>query len=244
VDGSAHCFACGYHQHAKRYLPKVKEQNDAEKAVLPRDFTREVPAKGWKWLLQYGLPYSYWKPYTGYSPAEDRLILTVGSPVQFSIGRYLGPDANEGRGGERGRSVRLQGKAGDVLPVSVGSHRKWKLWGDRHRYAEVLGLQNSGAYEGVVLVEDIISAHKVAQVAPALALFGTDIHKTAIQTLRSLKRPIALWLDEDMYGDLPRRINRLTTFLNVPVTFIRKRKDPKEYSLDEIKGILSAKEVL
>ena len=221
LDGSAHCFACGHHIHAKRYLPKVKEEH-VEKSVLPRDFTREVPAEGWKWLLQYGLPYSYWKPLTGYSPAEERLILTVGNPVRFSIGRYVGRNA-----GERARE-------------SPG-FRKWKVYGDRLGYAELLGDASSSPYEVVVLVEDVISSHKVAQVAPAMALFGTDVHKKALQALRALKRPVVLWLDEDQYRVLPRKINRLQAFLDVPVRFIRKRKDPKEYSVEEIKEILNEK---
>lgn len=94
--------------------------------------------------------------------------------------------------------------------------------------------------ETVVLVEDLISAHKVAQVTKAIPLFGTSIHIKVIQALRALKRPVALWLDEDQYGYLPRKINRLQTFLDVPVTFIRMRKDPKRYSIDEIKEILNA----
>lgn len=219
LDGSAHCFACGHHIHANRYVPKLKEVDRVEKSVLPRDFTREVPAAGWKWLLQYGLPYSYWKPLTGYSPADERLILTVGNPVQFSIGRYVGGNAEQ-----RARE-------------SPG-FRKWKVYGDRLGHAELLGDTSSDSYEGIVVVEDIISSHKVAQVAPALALFGTDIHKKALQALRALKRPVALWLDEDQYRVLPRKINRLQAFLDVPVVFIRKRKDPKEYSLEEIKEIL------
>lgn len=220
-DGSRHCFACGFHEFPKHYIRKVKEER-VEKDTIPRDFTREVPAAGWKWLLQYGLPYTYWKPYTGYSPSTERLVLTYGNPPRFSIGRYVGSDARE-----RAR-------------VDPG-FRKWRVWGDRLGYAEVLGNTNPDSPEGlmpVVLVEDIVSGHKVAQVAPCLPLFGTAVHRKAIQALVPLKRPVALWLDEDQYGYLPKKIGRLQTFLDVPVRFIRQRKDPKEYSLDEIKEIL------
>jgi hypothetical protein len=224
-DGSAHCFAnCGYHKHPRLYVRKEVNHADENKAVLPRDFTREVPAAGWKWLLQYGLPYSYWKPFTGYSPAEERLILLVGDPTVFSIGRYVGGNAEQ-----RARE-------------SPG-FRKWRIYGDRAGFAQVLGTENTGPTEAVapiVLVEDIISWHKVAQVAPSLCLFGTDIHSKAIQVLKPFKRPVSLWLDEDQYGVLPKKITRLQTFLDVPVAFIRKRKDPKEYSTQEIKEIVYA----
>jgi len=45
---------------------------------------------GWKWLLQYGLPLSYWQKHCGYSEKENRLVFTVGTPTRFSIGRLLG----------------------------------------------------------------------------------------------------------------------------------------------------------
>lgn len=209
-DGSAHCFSCGYHIHPKRFVPKVKTDGNENKAVLPRDFTREVPAAGWKWLLQYGLPYTYWKPYTGYSPAEERLILTVGDGPRFSQGRYVGAEG----------------------------HRKWKFYGDGHGFVDVLG-NTSSADSAVVVVEDLISQHKVAQVTPSISLFGTNLHDIAMRSLIALKRPVVLWLDGDQYPLLAPKINRLQTFLRAPVRYIRTDKDPKEFKLEEINEILS-----
>lgn len=209
-DGGAYCFSCGYYQPPKfqlKFLTPIDKVQNAEKEVLPRDFTREIPAEGWKWLLQYGLPYSYWKPYTGYSPAHNRLILTFGSPIRFSQGRAL----------------------------TVGDS-KWRFYGDGHNYVETLGKQLS---KEVVLVEDLISAHKVAQVTSCIPLFGTNIHDTVVKELRILKRPVALWLDDDQYVYLPRKINRLKTLLDLPIRYIRTTKDPKSYSNNEIKEILT-----
>lgn len=197
---------------------------DENKAVLPADFTREVPAAGWKWLLQYGLPYSYWKPFVGYSPKDERLVLTFGSPTRFSIGRYVGTD--QGEKGTAGRWIRRP-------------PRKWFFWGDGHGYVEVLDAQKKGdSSEAVVLVEDLISAHKVAQVQPALCLFGTNVHDRAIKELIAFKRPVTLWLDWDQAGLLAPKLNRLQTILDRPARHIWMGKDPKEYTLDEIKAIL------
>lgn len=208
-DGSGHCFSCGYHLHPKFQLKFFNTEvlDDSPKAVLPRDFTREVPAEGWKWLLQYGLSYSYWKPFTGYSPKENRLILTVGEPIRFSQGRAL----------------------------SVGD-RKWKNYGDGHSFVETYGKELSGP---VVLVEDLISAHKVAQISPSIPLFGTTIYDNIINDLRALNKPVKLWLDADQYQLLPKKINRLQTFLSHPVEYIYTSLDPKEYSMSDIKNILT-----
>jgi hypothetical protein len=187
--------------------------NDKEKDILPRDFTREVPAEGWKWLLQYGLPHSYWKTYCGYSPSEDRLIITHGNPIRFSIGRLLKQQRPS---------------------QSVGG-RKWKLYGDGHAWCKTIGEQLSGP---IVLVEDVVSAHKVGQVVPCLCLFGTDVHKAAIRELIRLNRPVVLWLDRDQYALLPKKIGRLQAFLSHPVSYISTELDPKDCTIAEIKELL------
>jgi hypothetical protein len=233
-DGSSHCFAnCGYHRFAKGFVKKENQSVNENKDVLPFDFSRTIPAEGWRWLLQYGLPYTYWLPYVGYSEATDRLIVTVGSPPRFSIGRYIGDDARE-----RARND--------------PTFRKWRIWGDRHSHVEVLGEHFT---EGpVVLVEDIISAHKVGQVATCIPLFGTKVLDSVLKKLIQFKRqastdaagaaqrrPVVLWLDEDQYTLLPPKINRLQTFIGASVRHVRTDRDPKALSLEHIKEILNGK---
>lgn len=205
-DDSGHCFSCGFHVFPKHIVRKVEENVDESKTVLPVDFSREVPAAGWKWLLQYGLSYSYWKPYIGYSETHDRLVFTFGQPPRFSIGRSLSDEP---------------------------SKRKWRMWGDGHGYVEILGNKTGGS--SCVLVEDLISAHKVAQVSPCICLFGTNIHDVAVQELVRFNGPTTLWLDRDQYTLLPKKIGRLQTFLRHPVRYVSTDKDPKEYSSEEIK---------
>jgi DNA primase len=89
-----------------------------------------------------------------------------------------------------------------------------------------------------VLVEDLVSAHKVRQVTACLPLFGTTLYPKTVQALRALKRPVVLWLDSDQYTLLPPKINRLQAFLDVPVRFVKTEKDPKAYSLEEIRATL------
>lgn len=209
-DGGKHCFSCGFHVYPKFSLPVKQEPlNVKEKAVLPRDFSREVPAEGWKWLLQYGLSYSYWKPFTGFTEEENRLVITFGNPIRFSIGRYLGDDKKQ---------------------------RKWFFYGDGHSYVETLG---RGLSKETVLVEDIVSAHKVAQVAQCICLFGTNIHDLAIKELTNNNGPVILWLDADQYQQLPKKIGKLQTFVKWPVKYVHTNKDPKYYSTDEIRKILN-----
>lgn len=242
-DGTVHCYACGYHPAPKVPLLKKETISGSEdKAVLPFDFSREVPTRAWKWLLQFGLSYSYWKPFVGWSEYYSRLILTVGSPTRFSIGRYIEGVVAEGNGvGADGNGLgRPPGSIAGVLEASLSggpSTRKWRIWGDRGEYVEVLGGRSEGP---VVLVEDLISAHKVAQVSTCIPLFGTKVLDSTMRTLVSLKRPVALWLDADQYPLLAPKINRLQTFLEAPVRYIHTDKDPKRYGITEIQDIVSA----
>lgn len=214
ADGGAHCFSCGYHRSAdfrvklNNLIAKENNNNEREKACLPIDFTREVPTAGWKWLLQYGLPYSYWKTYCGFTEKENRIVFPIGNPIRFSIGRTLSVEGS-----------------------------KWRVYGDKSSYVEVIGEQLLGE---IVLVEDVISAHKVAAAGfTTIPLFGTSIHDLIIKKLQAFKRPVALWLDSDQYSYLPRKIGRLQALLGLPVRHIRTEKDPKEYSSTEIKEILT-----
>lgn len=328
-DGSGHCFSCGHHELPSgiRRLHSVTERLVSEtETALPRDFTREVPAAAWRWLLQYGLPYSYWKPYVGWSPSYSRLVITHGNPVETSVGRFIDltpgsaevvarhQDARMERDGERavrepstgiqtlldggvhsgnrtahdgvpwlsdpsatqpvgqglGRvsgssgtqdarrgSLAAAGNAGGTggtqntqdagaLRLRAGGEgrlqlpRKWLQWGEKSRTARILEHSGTCTPEGIVcVVEDIISAHKVAQCVPCLPLFGTALYPKALSALRALKRPVALWLDSDQAPLLAPKINRLQTFLDVPVRVVKTRKDPKEYSTEEISEILA-----
>lgn len=109
-DGSKHCFACGYHVSGRSFTQLVAPSKLIKK-THPLDFQRQVPTEALKWLLQYGLPYSYWKDYIGWSEGSQRLVLEIGSPVAFSIGRYFGNEIQ----------------------------RKWKVWGNSHTTAHLIG---------------------------------------------------------------------------------------------------------
>ena len=226
-DGGAHCFSCGYHR-----FPRIEENlafslsrvdnekiRAKNKAVLPDDFTRDVPVAALKWLLQYELPWSYWKETIGFSPKEARLVFLVGNPVQFSIGRYI-PEL--------------------AVAPRTGSHamrRKWYVWGDSHKHAEVVGGNGSGS---VVLVEDLISAHKLAYGtnATAVPLFGTMLHPCHLYYIRQEQRPVIIWLDKDQQGLVGKKANQLAVLTGVPVRTITTAKDPKCLSLTEIRNQL------
>lgn len=213
ADGGAHCFSCGFHRFPRLYSgPSDSSVLKPDAALLPSDFTREVPTEAWKWLLQYGLPYTYWKPHCGYSPYHQRLVFLVGEPAQFSIGRLIGePSGNH------------------------ANRRKWFVWGNSHKHCEVV---NPGTSGHVALVEDLVSAHKAGQVVATIPLFGTKIHPCHLYYLQGIEGTITLWLDKDQEGVVYKQANWLQMMTGKPVKVLITDKDPKGYPVEKIKELL------
>lgn len=198
-DGSKYCFACHYRVFANHRV--VLEKDAKPTALYPGDFQRNVPAKALKWLLGYGLSYTYWAPLIGWSESWQRLIFEVGDDPSFTIGRYFGEE----------------------------NRRKWHVWGESHATAHSIG-------EGkeVVLVEDVVSMHKVGQITTCMALFGTQIHPAHVRYLNYLKLPIIIWLDKDQEHRVKSIAFRLQSLLGLPCQVVSTEKDPKELTEKQI----------
>lgn len=215
-NGGGWCFSCGYSIRASFNPNRINAVNETireqDQRVLPNDFTRDVPAHAWKWLLQYGLSLRYWLPYVGWSEKDSRLIFTVGSPAEFSLGRFI--------------------------PKSDGetNKRKWFAYGDCHRTPHIFG--DYFQAKEIVLVEDLISAHKVGTVSCAIPLFGTKVFETVYPLLRRSKLPVVIWLDKDQQDTLSKKAYNLSTLISSPVSYIITELDPKALSTDTIKELL------
>lgn len=238
-DDGAYCFACYYKEPPRirallgELLNKEKE-NVPKNKVLPASFTREVPQRAWQWLFKFGLGYSYWKDKVGFAPEENRLVFLVGNPVAFSIGRYISPTLF---GEPEGRIQMGQGSEDGTVVSSEGRPpRKWYAYGEPHKHCEVLS-PDSGPGETVVLVEDIISAHKVARITNCIPLFGTQIHKSHMYYLMNQDKPIRIWLDKDQEHNVHKITLHLQSMVNVPVSVIITEDDPKWQSMQTIKEL-------
>jgi len=125
---------------------------------------------------------------------------------------------------------------GGGLPIQrTKGTAKWFVWGDCHRHAEVVGADKG---EAIVLVEDLISAHKVGQLTTTVPLFGTMVHNPVMYYLLNDPRPVKLWLDKDQDGNVKKTAIRLQTILNKPVEIIITDNDPKLLTTQQIGELL------
>jgi len=80
-DGSSYCFSCASYSPPRYYMGEPREKERLNAAVLPVDFTREVPSHALRWLLQYHLPFSYWSPFIGWSEKDSRVMVGTANAI-------------------------------------------------------------------------------------------------------------------------------------------------------------------
>lgn len=86
----------------------------------------------------------------------------------------------------------------------------------------------------MVLVEDLISAAKVAQVTTAIPLFGTKIHPCHLYYLQNGNGPVFLWLDKDQELNVKRQAAQLAALIGRDVHIITTNDDPKKLTVKDI----------
>lgn len=104
------------------------------------------------------------------------------------------------------------------------------------------GLWNSHIAPGeyVVVVEDILSAIRINEYLPAVALCGTKTDNTTKETLTKLAKTIILWLDSDIPGQVACNKLRRSLQLTNEVRVIRTALDPKCYKPKDLESYLLA----
>lgn len=127
-----------------------------------------------------------------------------------------------------------------ALPSSTP--RKWYVWGDSHKHAEIVAACGSSDVKDkpVVLVEDLVSAHKVANAGYiAMPLFGVNWHPCHVYYLMQEQCPVVLWLDKDQAGTIMRKAMGLQALVGCPVRTVVTDNDPKALTFKEINEQLS-----
>lgn len=100
-----------------------------------------------------------------------------------------------------------------------------------------------GKGDTIVLVEDILSAIKVARLSPnycSSPLLGCSIHKDTIQSLQGKFKSVRVWLDRDKAIEAI-KIAKQFRERGVESDVIITEKDPKEYSKEELFEWLKSK---
>lgn len=196
---------------------KNKPEQETPDVRLPGDFTNDIvmyTPKGYAWLLQYGITDEEISLYNiGYSPYYKRIIFPVyqEDELVYWQGRLINGDDE----GPKWLNIKKKGRENIYF------------------YAPCLADKKIG---GVVLVEDIVSAIKIARVAESIALLGSYIPDKLLLSLKD--RIVFIWLDEDKRLSAMKNVLRFNS-VGIKVKLRVTKKDPKCYEEEGIWRILN-----
>lgn len=228
VDGSAWCFGCHYRERSTSapaaYLRRegTGVSEDVQEAPrIPDDCGTSFSPAAVEWLAQYHLdiPTAIRRGVV-YSESRDQIIYQLGNVWQARNLRQGGSDGNSRRRFSKNFT------SGNVNECT-------------HIYAvQQLDLRLGGS--GLVIVEDPVSAIRVAALYDAMPLLGSHLATSRLNALAGLYGPssrVYIWLDSDKLKE-SRAIAERFKLVGVDARVIYTEYDPKCYTNEEIRNIL------
>lgn len=153
-----------------------------------------------------------------WSPSRQQLIFTFrddNNEIILAQGRNFHPLAKS--------RYQTYGSPEDCLPIY---YQNKETEGNNHSNTRAL-----------VVVEDCLSAIKIARQSDSMPVLSSDLSRTKLKRLARQFGAFLVWLDSDMYHKAQRIAQRLE-FLGCEAKAVWTPLDPKEYSDKEISNVL------
>lgn len=217
--GSWYCFSCGRSgRDFSAFLPgNLTDGGSCGRGVersiltLPDDISTDYSEEVLSWVFKYNVRVEeLLKHNVKYSQWRNQLIFTWYSEDNELLGyqaRNFHPSAKQ--------KYFTQGSINDLIPTYY--------YRDAHLPTDCL-----------VLVEDCLSAIKIARLSDAMPCLSSDLPRDKLKRLARLYKRFKVWLDSDMYHKAQRIAKRLQ-LLGCEADVIWTQDDPKCYSCDELK---------
>lgn len=235
-DGSGWCFGCHLfipvrNSGAIHDVHTQSEHSEHDFLRLPPDACKDFPEQVVSWLRKYDISVEEALKWGWlYSPWYNQLIFpfygthrysgTEGEPGDTDLLLYQARNFDQGRASKR--KYYNQGSPADVLPIfTVGGNQFSSL--EKHQ-------------RRLVVVEDCVSAAKIARQSDAMPLLGSYLPARKITALKRLYDGLVVWLDADKYKEAC-NISDLCKWIGMSTKVIFTELDPKEYSDEEIKHL-------
>jgi Zn ribbon nucleic-acid-binding protein/DNA primase len=220
-DGHKWCFGCGHYVPTPggtfsrlKFKLQVSEPKIAEYHVkLPSDCTNNIPPVGKQWLDKYQVFHTDIVKYgIKWSERAGGIVLPVydasDEPVFYQVRRF------------------------NAAP-------KYLTFGRVDNVNTVFGKENQDVTDTktLVVVEDYISAIRVAYFNHCMPLFGSNISMKKAQDMARIYDNLFIWLDADKYSEAISFYSKYS-YLFKNCTTIRTKMDPKDYAHYEINAQL------
>lgn len=203
------CFGCGFYEE-KTDLMSLRERlagtNYKPVYMESLAFTKHIPKKAMKWLLQNRINLKEIEEYNILWCQDNETLILVHTD-EYWQGRHFG---NYG-----------------IKYLSKG-RKPLTIYGDS---------------DIIILVEDVLSAIKIARLSPeycAMPLLGSSLSTEHEEVLRDIFKTIYVWLDRDK-ANQGIKMSRNLRQKGMNTKSIITDLDPKEYTEGEIKTWLKNK---
>lgn len=213
-DGHKICYACNHYEAGSIYN-KIKQQST--KIVLapinlPSDVTTLLPPQAKIWLQNYNFS------------VNDLVKHRIMWSEHWS--RIIFPFFNS-----TGELIAWQGRYLGNDPTKS----KWYSQGKIHDIIIPLSVNNRQA----ILVENFISSFKISKVGHgAISLFGSKTNIKHLLRLSKIVDEVWVWLDPDKRSE-SLKIASMAKMIGLQTHIIWSKKKPHQYSLEEIKYVIS-----
>jgi hypothetical protein len=218
-DGSAWCFGCHLlvlpSDSGAIHRNETHSQLKEEYVSLQPDLCFDYPGHVVSWLARYGISVGEaikhgWK----YSPYWDQLVFIFNDEEG-------NPACVQARNFRKGAKTKYynQGSPSDVLPIFPSLR--------------------PGSSETLVVVEDAVSAARIAHTSPSMPCLGSYLPSHKLMALKRLKfTRLITWLDSDKLKE-SREIAQRAKWLGFDTKVVYTEDDPKCHSNEEILRIIS-----
>lgn len=212
-DGSSYCFSCRTYLKGNMsgYVITAKQQSEGEKLITPPDdINFEYSQECLQWLHQYDLVASdLIRHRVFWSNKYNQLLFIFQATDKPGVGLIQGRNFSEGKS-------------------------KYFNVGDVNRVLPVFQFQEKERSDTLVLVEDVVSAIKIASNVwvDAAPILGSSIHTDKIVKLCNLGyKTVIVWLDHDKYREAM-AISQKFKYAGPDSWIVTSDLDPKCYGLD------------
>ena len=219
-DTNFYCFSC---KASKSKAFKNRTVTKVQVDGLPSDCTEELPIEVQAKLYQHHF--------------TDELIQKAGLLYSES-GRIYS------------QRLRKEVNVGPRLILPYYENNELQYWEgktcghSRLKYITSGGKQQlyktfCGAVPQIVIVEDILSAIRVGETTPCVALRGTSCNTNKLHQLSQCANDFIIWLDSDRPGiEAAKKLGNKLTWVG-KVCYIKTKEDPKCYSDKEIANFIN-----
>ena len=219
-DGSSWCFGCSI-SSSPTISPYVLEDEEEYLKPLPNDLTTEYSKQALDWTMKYDItPTDLLTRGACFSPGSNQLIFPSPSPrgialtkevlskeKVFACGRLLNP-SNKQRYTTYNQRLQPFIYKADV--------------------PEGYGIRRGRGRTTLVMVEDCLSAIKVARQVDCMPLLTSTLPTKDLVAVAGLYDAFLIWLDGNMYHKA-QKIARKLQMLGKEARAIYTKLDPKEY---------------